>query len=117
VQGKAKKGGLPWDLAKGQDNYCPVSEFVPKALVTDPYNLLLHLKINGKTVQKDNTGGMHYKIDDLVEYISQFVTLNEGDLILTGTPEGVGPVRMGDEVDGRLVAGEKELASLVFKVL
>lgn len=108
---------MPWDLAKGQDNYCPVSEFIPKASVPDPYSLLLHLQINGKTVQKDLTGNMHYKIDELIHYASQYMTLNEGDLILTGTPEGVGPVRVGDEVDGRLVDGGKDLAKLVFKVI
>lgn len=62
----------------------------------DPYKVELHLKVNGQTRQKDVTGGMHFKIDDLISYCSQYVSLTEGDLILTGTPDGVGPIKIGD---------------------
>ena len=61
----------------------------------------LHLVVNGQTRQKDMTSEMHFKIDDLISYSSQYITLNEGDLILTGTPEGVGPIKVGDKIEGK----------------
>lgn len=85
--------------------------------VKDPYQLELNLAINGKTVQKDRTGNMHYKIEEIIEYVSKYVTVNEGDLILTGTPEGVGPVRKGDRIDGKLLQGEDAIARLLFDII
>lgn len=92
----AKKGGLPWTLAKGQDNFCPISELISKDI--DPYAVELEMKVNGQTRQKDFAGNMHFKIDELIAYISQYVKLEEGDLLLTGTPDGVGGVTSGDKV-------------------
>ena len=83
----------------------------------DPYQLELNLQINGKTVQKDVTGNMYYKVDDIIEYVSKYVTINEGDIILTGTPDGVGPMRPGDKVDGTLLQGKDVLARLLFDVI
>lgn len=68
-------------------------------------------------MQRDFTGNMHYKIEDVIEYVSSFMTLNEGDLILTGTPEGVGPVNVGDHVEGTLSLTGKEISRLDFKVI
>lgn len=68
-------------------------------------------------MQRDFTGNMHYKIEDVIEYVSSFMTLNEGDLILTGTPEGVGPVKVGDHVEGTLSLTGKEISRLDFKVI
>lgn len=64
LQSAAKKAGFPWDLSKGQDKFLPISSFVNKEEVMNPYNLILHLQINGKTIQKDVTGNMHFKIQD-----------------------------------------------------
>ena len=109
--------GRPWELAKGQDNFLPVSDLIELKDVKDPYQLDLHLQINGKTVQKDVTGNMYYKIDDIIEFVSRFITLNDGDLILMGTPDGVGPMKPGDHIDGKLSQGENVLASLLFDVI
>jgi 2-keto-4-pentenoate hydratase/2-oxohepta-3-ene-1,7-dioic acid hydratase in catechol pathway len=100
MQALAKKDSLSWDLSKGQDNFCPVSPFIPAKDIKDTYALELHLQINCKTVQRDINGNMHYKIDDIIEYVSKFMTLNEGDLILMGTPNGIGPVNVGDKIEG-----------------
>ena len=96
LQGLAKKDGSPWALAKSQDGFMAVSDFVPASDVTDPHNLMLSLAINSKTMQKDNTKKMIYKIPTLIQFLSKYVTLHEGDMILTGTPAGVGPVKKGD---------------------
>ena len=74
------------------------------------------IKVNGQVRQKDSTGNMHYKIDELISYISQYMRLEEGDLILTGTPNGVGPVKGGDKVEAVARNGEKVLAKLQFEV-
>ena len=92
MQSKAKSQGMPWSLAKGQDNFCPVSEFIEKEI--DPYSIELEMKVNGQVRQKDMTSSMHFKIDDVISYTSNFMSLAEGDLILTGTPEGVGSVTL-----------------------
>ncbi|KAL4473843.1 hypothetical protein ABPG74_022707 [Tetrahymena malaccensis] len=114
LQAAAKKAGFPWDLSKGQDKFLPISSFIPKEKVQDPYNLTLHLRINGKTIQKDNTGIMHFKIKDQIEYASKFMTLYPGDLFLTGTPDGVGPIKHGDHVVAELLEGDKVLAQIDF---
>lgn len=115
--GSCKKPGLPWDLSKGQDNFFPVSDLISVKDVKDPYQLELELQINGKVVQKDLTGNMHFKIDDIIEYTSQYVTINDGDVIMMGTPQGVGPMRPGDKVEGWLRQGEQVLATLKFDVI
>lgn len=95
-QAEAKKKGFPWTLAKGQDNFCPITHLIEDKI--DPYGVELHLAVNGQVRQKDLTSGMHFKIDDLISYTSKFISLSEGDLILTGTPEGVGPIKIGDKI-------------------
>ncbi|EGR27424.1 hypothetical protein IMG5_196060, partial [Ichthyophthirius multifiliis] len=109
-----KKNSLPWDLAKGQNNFLPLSTFVSKTQIRDPYSLILDLQINGKTVQKDSTGNMHFKIDQQISFAIKFMTLNQGDLFLTGTPSGVGPIKNGDEVFAQLLDGDKVLAQIHF---
>lgn len=114
LQGEAKAKGFPWALAKGQDNFCPVSEPVKEDI--NPYKVELELKVNGQVRQKDCTSGMHFKIDDVICYASQFMTLNAGDLILTGTPEGVGQVKVGDLVEGKAIFAGQIVAELNFEV-
>jgi len=99
VQARAKQEGLPWSLAKGFDGACPVSEFVDKAKIGDVYDLTLSLSVNGQVRQHSNTGFMIFKIPYLISYISQWITLLKGDLIITGTPEGVGPLQSGDKIE------------------
>ena len=94
----------------------PVSDFVPAEAVADPHTLELEFKINGETKQKESTALMIFTIPVLIEYISKYMTLKEGDLICTGTPAGVGPIKAGDTLEGALRQDGKELATLLHKV-
>jgi 2-keto-4-pentenoate hydratase/2-oxohepta-3-ene-1,7-dioic acid hydratase in catechol pathway len=96
LQQKAKEKGLPWALAKGFDHAAPLSSFLPKTTLPGVNYLHFHLNLNGKTVQKGYTGDMIFPVDELISYLSKFMTLKKGDLLFTGTPSGVGPVRKGD---------------------
>lgn len=98
LQNKAKEKGYPWTLAKGFDHSAPVSDFLPASRFGDLENINFGLTVNGVEKQRGNTGLMIYKFDYLVHYISQFITLKTGDLIFTGTPAGVGPVKEGDHI-------------------
>ena len=102
VQTEAKKKGLPWTVAKGFDTSAPVSQAVEASAIPDPHSLEISLKVNGKTRQHANTREMIFKVDFLVSYLSSLFTLDPGDLIFTGTPEGVGPVRGGDTLEAEL---------------
>lgn len=116
LQAEFKKDSLPWDLSKGQDGFCPVSQFVPREQVEDFNKLELLLKINGKVRQNDTTNNMNYKIPFLIEFCSSFMTLNGGDIILTGTPSGVGPLADGDRVEGFLLQGKRTVAEITLDV-
>jgi len=108
LQETAKKKSLPWTIAKGFDQAAPIGRFIPKSRFADQGNISFHLDLNKKTVQKGNSGHMIYSFDDIISYISQFITLRTGDLIFTGTPSGVGPVKIGDILEAYL-EGEKVL--------
>ena len=109
LQTESKKNGWPWDISKGYDTFLPLSHFVPKEQIADPYSLEMELIINGTTKQRGKTGDMHYKINEMIAYISQAITLKPGDLILTGTPAGVGPVVHGDVLDSFLKTPEGDV--------
>ena len=96
VQSTQKEKGLPWEIAKGFDTACPLSDFVPAAQVTDPHNLQLTLKVNEEVRQDGNTSMMMRKIPQIVAEMSAIFTLEEGDIILTGTPAGVSRIQSGD---------------------
>ena len=98
VQAEQKKKGLPWEIAKGFDTACPLSAFVPAAQATDPQALRITLSVNGEPRQDGSTGLMIHRIPELLSYLSSVFTLEPGDLILTGTPAGVGPIKSGDLV-------------------
>lgn len=100
LQSKAKAKGLPWTLAKGFNGSAPVSEFVPLDQFSDLKNISFRLDVNGETKQKGNSQMMMNDFDDIIAYISRFITLKKGDIIFTGTPEGVGPVKIGDRLEG-----------------
>lgn len=108
LQRKFRAEGKPWELCKGFDNSAVVGDFVPVNRFKDVQNLDFHLNIDGKKVQQGNSRDMIFKIDDLIAYVSQFYTLKIGDLLYTGTPVGVGPVAIGQRLEGYL-EGEKLL--------
>jgi acylpyruvate hydrolase len=109
VQDEAKKKGLPWSIAKGFDTFCPISELIPKSAIPDPHNAFLRLSVGDQVKQADSTNLMLYQIPRQLADISRVMTLEPGDLVLTGTPKGVGQVKNGDvmraeiEVDGKKV--------------
>lgn len=98
IQASAKSAGLPWTVAKGQDTFTPISAVLPKSAINDPDNLELWLKVDDEIRQKGSTRDMIFKIPFLISHISSIMTLMEGDVILTGTPKGVGPVRAGQKI-------------------
>ncbi|TPE44316.1 fumarylacetoacetate hydrolase family protein [Pontibacter mangrovi] len=100
LQAKAKAKGLPWTLAKGFNGSAPVSEFLPLSEFPDLQNISFRLDVNGETKQQGNSKMMLNDFDDIIAYISKFITLKKGDIIYTGTPEGVGPVKIGDRLEG-----------------
>lgn len=103
LQGKAKKAGLPWYLAKNIDTFCPIGPCIVTAdAIEDPMNLSLELEVNGETRQKDSTASMVFDIPALIENITKLVTLEPGDILSTGTPEGISPIRPGDVVTCRI---------------
>lgn len=98
LQRKAKEKGLPWAIAKGFNGSAPISEMLPINQLPDLQNINFGLQVNGEWKQKGNTKHMIYGFSYLVAYLSNFFTLKKGDLIYTGTPEGVGPVKEGDRL-------------------
>ncbi len=99
LQAEAKKKGLPWEIAKAFDQSAPVGRFLPKEKFEDVGNINFSLKINGELRQKGNSKNMIFSIDKIIAYVSQFITLRTGDLIFTGTPEGVGPTKINDKFE------------------
>lgn len=102
IQKVQKEKGLPWEKAKGFDNSAPVGKFVSKGNLPAMNNLNFHLTINGKMVQKGNTSDLLFSFNKIISFISQFITLKIGDLIFTGTPVGVGAVKIGDKLEAFL---------------
>ncbi len=107
LQDKAREQGLPWEPAKAFDHAAPISKFSPKERYPDLNNINFRLDLNGKTVQKGNTRDMVISIDEIISYVSVFLTLKMGDLIYTGTPAGVGPVKKGDHLQAYLEEEKK----------
>ncbi|KYK34113.1 MAG: acylpyruvase [Thermoplasmatales archaeon SG8-52-3] len=102
IQSDFKKKGWPWTIAKSFDTFAPISDVVLKELVSDPQNLDISLKVNGKLKQDSNTSFMIFSIEEIIEFISKVMTLEPGDLILTGTPEGVDEIKKGDILEAKL---------------
>jgi 2-keto-4-pentenoate hydratase/2-oxohepta-3-ene-1,7-dioic acid hydratase in catechol pathway len=102
IQDKAKKNSWPWAIAKGFDTFAPISDVVLKDKIPNPNNLDLSLKVSGEIRQNSNTKYMIYSVERIIEFISGIMTLEEGDLIMTGTPEGVGEMAAGDELEAKL---------------
>ena len=113
MQSQLKAKGLPWALAKGFDSSAVISDFQPKENFKDLKNISFNLKLNGELKQQGNTKDMLFNIDEIISYVSTFITLKKGDIIYTGTPSGVGPINVGDVIDCSIE--DKKLISLAIK--
>lgn len=113
LQREMKKKGLPWEIAKGFDYSAPVSHLIPLQEAGAPANIGFHLQVNGKTVQQGSSSEMIFSFDRIIAYVSGFMTLKTGDLIFTGTPAGVGPVKIGDHLEGYL--GDQKMMDFYVK--
>lgn len=100
LQEECKKKGLPWEMAKSFDNAAAVSRFIPAEQFMDVQDISFRLELNGATVQKANTSEMIFPFARIISYVSQFMTLKTGDIIFSGTPAGVGPLKIGDRLEG-----------------
>ncbi|MEP1087796.1 fumarylacetoacetate hydrolase family protein [Algoriphagus sp.] len=108
LQDQCKSKGLPWEIAKGFNGAAPIGGFKSVDDFEDLKNIDFHLTINGELRQKGNTSLMLFEFGTIIEYVSQFFMLKTGDLIYTGTPSGVGPVQIGDRLEG-FIGSEKLL--------
>ena len=106
-QRRLRAQGLPWELSKSFDNSAAIGTFIPLAEAGNVNDLSFRLDLNGKTVQEGHTREMLFSVDRIIAYVSRFFTLKIGDLIYTGTPAGVGPVHIGDRLEGYL--GDRKL--------
>ncbi|MFA0963747.1 fumarylacetoacetate hydrolase family protein [Roseivirga sp. BDSF3-8] len=100
LQSKAKEKGLPWALAKGFNGSAPVSKFIPKEEFEELQNINFRLEVNGEVRQRGNSSMMLFPIDFIISYLSTYFTLKTGDIVFTGTPEGVAAVSRGDKLTG-----------------
>lgn len=98
LQNICKKEGHPWEIAKAFDQAAVIGKFIPKTCLPDPRSIAFQLDLNDIPVQKGNTKDLLFSFDDLISYVSIYMTLKTGDLIYTGTPAGVGPVKIGDHL-------------------
>ncbi|MFD0939430.1 fumarylacetoacetate hydrolase family protein [Pedobacter boryungensis] len=99
IQSEHKEKGLPWELAKAFDNSAAISNFLPKSAYPNMYDLKFELQINKETRQKGHTANLLFSFEKIISFVSQYITLKKGDLIFTGTPEGVGQVKQGDQLE------------------
>lgn len=98
-QSQLKEKSLPWELAKAFDGSAPTGKFLNKSIFTSVQNINFHLEKNGSIVQQGNSSNMLFNIDKIIAFVSSYITLKKGDLIFTGTPEGVGKVQANDVLD------------------
>ena len=108
IQNECKEEGLPWEKAKSFDGSAPIGKFLNKKSLSDLKNINFHLTINGTCVQLGNSKDMLFNFDIIIAKVSKYITLKKGDLIYTGTPKGVGPVVIGDKLEG-FIEGVKML--------
>jgi 2-keto-4-pentenoate hydratase/2-oxohepta-3-ene-1,7-dioic acid hydratase in catechol pathway len=108
LQRQLSANGLPWEISKAFDHSAVAGEFITLGQAGGEIgNIAFHLEINGQKVQEGNTSAMRFTVDQIIAYTSRFFTLKTGDLIYTGTPQGVGPVKVGDHMQGYI--GERKL--------
>ena len=113
LQSRFAGQGHPWELSKGFDGAAPIGKFVSVDSIGDPENLDFRLEINDRIVQKSNTSDMIFGINEIISYVSRFFTLKTGDLIFTGTPSGVGPLKRNDNLVAYL--GDKQVLDFVIR--
>ena len=100
LQQQLKAEGRPWEICKAFDNSAVIGEFIPVSELGDIQKINFRLDINGKTVQQGNSADMIFPISELFSHISRYFTIKIGDILFTGTPVGVGPVKIGDRLEG-----------------
>jgi 2-keto-4-pentenoate hydratase/2-oxohepta-3-ene-1,7-dioic acid hydratase in catechol pathway len=113
VQDELKKKGHPWEIAKGFDNSAVLGKFVPLDKVSKEGNIEFQLRKNGEVVQHGNTRDMLFSFGHIITYVSQYFKLQQGDLIFTGTPPGVGPVQIGDALEGSIFRNDGVVETLM----
>eukprot|EP01016_Furgasonia_blochmanni_P014350 TRINITY_DN174_c0_g1_i22.p2 TRINITY_DN174_c0_g1~~TRINITY_DN174_c0_g1_i22.p2 ORF type:complete len:293 (+),score=41.41 TRINITY_DN174_c0_g1_i22:29-907(+) len=111
-----RKQGKSFCLAKGGDAFLMIGDYIDPSVIDNPHNVDLELKINNEIRQKDNSKNMMYNIPEQLAYSSRFFTLEEGDLFLTGTPAGIGPIKDNDLLQGQLAYKGKVLDQFTTKV-
>lgn len=102
IQTEHKEKGLPWELAKAFDHSAVVSSFSPKTDFSNLYDLNFELQVNKELRQKGHTANLLFSFESIISFVSQYITLKKGDLIFTGTPEGVGQIKQGDQLEAWL---------------
>lgn len=102
LQAQAKQAGRPWDMAKGFDRSAPMSAIRPAAAIGHPTEGAIWLRVNGELRQEGDLAQQIWKVPETIAYLSTLVELRPGDLIMTGTPKGVGPVQRGDRLEGHI---------------
>jgi acylpyruvate hydrolase len=102
IQTEHKEKGLPWELAKAFDHSAVISNFIPKSEFKDLYDLRFELQKNGERKQNGHTANLLFSFEKIIAFVSKYITLKKGDLIFTGTPEGVGKVEHGDRLEAWL---------------
>jgi 2-keto-4-pentenoate hydratase/2-oxohepta-3-ene-1,7-dioic acid hydratase in catechol pathway len=113
IQAKCKEKGLPWEKAKAFDHSAPIGKFLPKTKFPLMDDIRFHLDVNGQKVQQGTTEDLLFSFDHLIAYVSKFFTLKKGDMIFTGTPQGVGPVKIGDRLEAYI--GQEKLLDFEIK--
>ncbi len=113
LQNRQSRAGLPWEISKTFDGSAPVGLFIPVEEAGNPENITFSLDINGKRVQTGNSSDMIFSIGEIIAHVSRFYTLKTGDLIFTGTPSGVGPLRRNDNLVASL--GQKKVLDFRIK--
>jgi fumarylpyruvate hydrolase len=102
LQGEAKKMGRPWEMGKAFDNSAPCTALKTVTMVGHPSKGAIWLKVNGAVKQKGDLSEMIWNVPEMISYLSKLITLRAGDVIMSGTPAGVGPVRAGDRLEGHV---------------
>lgn len=113
LQNKCKEKGLPWEIAKSFDGAAPISKFIKLVDFGDIQSLDFKLELNGQLIQQGNTRDMIFSVDKLIQHVSRFFTIKIGDLMFTGTPAGVGPVKIGDRLTAYI--GDKKMLDFQIK--
>lgn len=117
IQAVAKAKGLPWAASKGLDTFCPVGTFIPRDQIPDPSSVTISLTVDGVQRQKDTLKNLVFGVPKLISHSSKLYTIDDYDIILTGTPAGVGPLVPGNRLVGSLEVDGKVISTIDFKCI